>query len=79
MWRSLRENPCDYAATDISSLSILVGQAEVCNAESWVGEMLSQALFHCVQNWLCKTVKIYFVYLYGVVREDDELEQSSYR
>lgn len=46
-------------------------------AESWSWGQPSEAVLHCVQNRLCKTVKIHFIYLYGVVREGDELRQSS--
>lgn len=38
-----------------------------------------QALFCCTQCWLCKTVKIHFVYLYRVVKEDDKLGQYRHR
>lgn len=48
-------------------------------AESWSWGQPSEAVLHCVQNRLCKAVKILFIYLYGVVREGDELRQSSYR
>lgn len=72
-------DPCDCAAQILVPCPFWLDKPRCVMLKAGGGDVLVSSVSLCAKLVVQNKVKIHFVYLYRLVREDDELGQSSYR